>query len=111
MTTNADLNRPEGLSNLGNAAYDKIMAFLTERGLINTGGCKAFYSPKEWADRGEDYGTDSELIVVHDGGDHAYAFSWSQGQYDLIDAMVENLNPLGVYSEQCTSWYSAVYKA
>jgi hypothetical protein len=110
MTDQHTLTRPEKLSDLGNAAYDRIMEYLHEKGLTNTGGCKTFYSPKEWADRGEDYGTDSLLIIVHDGGDHARAFSWDYEDYKTIEGMVETLKPLGLFPEQCTCWYSAIYK-
>ena len=104
-----ELERPEGLSDKGNLAYDKIMSFLEENGLTNTGGCKAFYSPKEWQERGEEYGCDSVLVIVHDGGDHGNAFSYDREEYEVLDAMIEHLHPSGVYPEQCTCWYTAIY--
>ena len=104
------LERPEGLSKAGNDAYDKIIAYLEEKNLTNSGGCKTFYSPKEWEERGEDYGTDSELIVVHDGGDPGMAFSYDRECYETLDGMIDALKPLNVYPEQCTCWYSAIYK-
>lgn len=108
--TNQTLARPEGLSNLGNSAYDRIMEYLIANDLTNTGGCKAFYSPKEWKERGEDWGIDSELVIVHDGGDHARAFSWDYEDYKTIEGVVEILKPLELFPEQCTCWYSAIYK-
>lgn len=74
------------------------------------GGCRAFYSPKEWADRGEEYGLTSELIVVYDGGDLVPYFNLDEGAFSLFEAMNEVLNEAGYWFEPCTGWYSAVYK-
>lgn len=112
MTTTKrdDLERPEGLSEKGNAAYYAIRYFLKEKHLEGTGGCKAFYSPAEWAARRERYGAKSELVIVYDGGDVGDAFSHDRECYGLIDQLATRLRELGLYSEECTGWYSAVYK-
>lgn len=109
MTTPKEFAKPEGLSADGEKAYAAIAEFLRERDLLWSGGCKVFYSPEEWRKRGEKYGLTSELVIVHDGGDHAAAFSYDHEQYKVIDALRERLLPLGLYAEQCTSWYSAIY--
>ncbi len=75
------------------------------------GGCRTFYSPEEWRARGEHYGRESCLIVVHDGGDYAYAFSHSYGDSVLMEAMREALDAEGYYAEACTGWYTAIYPA
>ena len=106
-----DLHQPDNLSDTGKQAHEAIVAFLEKNGLTYTGGCRTFYSPKEWEERGEDYGRNSELVIVHDGGDPGDAFSWDRENYKVIEAMNETLKPLGVYSEQCTCWYSAIYLA
>jgi hypothetical protein len=72
-------------------------------------GYKVFYSPEEWAERGELYGKNSELIVMHDGGDHAAFFNLDYMKYDLHDMMQKELEKLGYYAEQCTSCYTAIY--
>lgn len=111
MTDNETLAMPEGLCKKGKLAYDTIVKYLKENGLDNTGGCKTFYSPKEWKERGEDYGTVSLLVVVHDGGDHARAFSWDYEDYASIEGLNKDLMEVGgMYSEQCTCWYSAIYQ-
>lgn len=74
------------------------------------GGCRAFYSPREWRQRGEEYGTDSLLVVVHDGGDMAYFFDW-MCESVLREKMDAALREVGYYAEQCTCWYSAIYEA
>jgi hypothetical protein len=107
--TNTDLQQPDNLSDKGKQAHKAIVAFLRKHKLTYTGGCKAFYSPKEWREREEDYGCDSVLVVVHDGGDHGDAFSYDRENYKIIEKMNEVLKPLGLYSEQCTIWYSAIY--
>ena len=106
-----DLQQPENLSDKGKQAHSAILAFLEKHGLTYTGGCRAFYSPKEWAERGEEYGDDGELIVVHDGGCVGNAFSYDNENYKMIEEMNETLKPLGVYSEPCTRWYTAIYLA
>ena len=74
------------------------------------GGCKAFYTPKQWAERGESYGQQSALIVVHDGGDLAPYCNYNYECYRLIEKMDAALKEIGYYLESCTCWYSAVYK-
>jgi len=105
-----DLNAmPKGLSKTGQKAYRAIMAKLKQANALDTGGCRTFYSPAEWQARGEDYGCNSELIVVYDGGDVRPFFSYDEECYSLIENMRQALEAKGVYSEQCTTWYSAVY--
>jgi hypothetical protein len=74
------------------------------------GGCRTFYTPAEWRERGESYGRDSVLIVVHDGGDAAAAFSWDYECHNLRESLSDKLAAMGLYAEQCTSWYSAIYE-
>jgi hypothetical protein len=105
-----DLSAPDNLTAEAIEAHALIVAFLTSRGLDYTGGCRAFYSPAEWAQRGERYGARSVLVVVHDGGSVGRAFSYDREDYETIDAMTEALRPLGLYAEQCTTWYSAIYR-
>jgi hypothetical protein len=75
------------------------------------GGCRAFYGPKEWAERNETYGLKSLLIVVHDGGDLEPYCNLDFGSYSMHDQMQAALGKVGLYMEQCTSWYSAIYLA
>ena len=78
-------------------------------GKLYDGGCRTFYSPEEWAARGESYGRDSCLIVVHDGGDYAHAFNYAYGSMTLRESMREALGAEGYYAEACTGWYTAIY--
>lgn len=103
------LGIPAFLSRKGTRAAKEIVKFLTEKGLTDHGGGGRFYSPQEWEERGEEYGTKSLLIVVHDGGDHAPAFNWDYEAYGLMEELRVRLAGIGVYAEQCTSWYSAIY--
>ena len=107
---NADLAKPENLSKDGKKAYSVIRAFLKKFDKEYTGGCKAFYSPQEWKERGEDYGLDAELIVVHDGGDLSHIFNLNYGCYELNENMIETLRENSVWMESCTCWYAAIYK-
>lgn len=99
---------PEDLSPSGRKAAETIRGFLADNDMANHGGGGRFYSTQQWRDRGESYGINSELIITHDGGDHAPAFNLDYGH-----APSSQLNQLlaahGVYVEACTNWYSAVY--
>ena len=101
--------KPEGISKLGEAAW-KVITDMAVKGKWSTGGCHSFYSPQEWADRGEQYGLESELIVCHDGGALAPRFNLDYLEYDKYDAMLVALNEGGVFPEACTTWYSAIYQ-
>ena len=68
----------------------------------------AFRSPGEWND---DYGRGSELILVHDGGPLAPYCSYDYQDYECIEELSAALSKIGCYVEQCTCWYSAVYKS
>lgn len=74
-----------------------------------TGGCRTYYSPEEWRGRNEQYGTDSVLIVCHDGGDFASMFNHAYENFDLMEQGRQALAAIGYFAEQCTSWYTAVY--
>lgn len=115
-----DLARPEGLSEAGSEAYDAVVAVLRKHEATRTGGCKAFYSPAEWRARGESYGTEAELVVVYDGGDLMRFFSLdacynelydfpAERRYATYEGMQAALEAVGLYFEECTGWYSAVY--
>ena len=92
---------------------DGIVKWLTDRygAAPDGGGCKVFYTPQEWKTRGESYGTESILVLVHDGGDLYPVCDYNCGNYKTMDEFRVFLErEFGVYTEQCTSWYSAVYE-
>jgi hypothetical protein len=114
-----ELEKPADLSPLGTKAYDAILEFLAKDGVLEaeskygiTGGCTAFYSPQAWRERGEIYGRAAELIVVYDGGALGPYFSLDHDypKYRRIEAMQEHLRSIGLYAEECTGWYCAIYK-
>lgn len=108
--TSEHTKMPSNLSKEGKIAYKTIMEVMEDTFNIDTGGCTTFYSPKEWIDRKEDYGTKSELIIVYDGGTVGDFFNYENFNYDLINKMDQALKIVGLYTEQCTNWYSALYK-
>ena len=113
-----DLKIPESLKGLGRDAAEKVVAFIRARHKNvfgddkepTGGGCKTFYTPEEWKERGEQYGLNALVVVVHDGGDVAPYFNWDYECYHLIEALGEELAKIGCFAEQCTGWYSAIYK-
>ena len=102
---------PEGLCDCGRAAAKTIINLLRQEDSIWTGGCRTFYTPAEWRARGESYGGDSLLVVVYDGGEVGPYFSMDQSypHYQQHTRMAETLEGAGYYSEECCTWYSAVY--
>jgi hypothetical protein len=106
--------KPESLTKDGLKAYRAIMKFLKQEDKkshfgIDSGGCTTFYSPKQWAGRGERYGRNGCLIICHDGGDVASYFNYDYENYEGIKRMQDALNKVGLYAECCTNWYTAVY--
>lgn len=105
-----DLRCPDGLSNDAMEALGLIVATASDdRELPHCGGCRAFYSPKEWKERGEAHGLDAALIVVFDGGDLAHYFNPSYESGALLSKMHKALVAMGFRYELCTHWYAAVY--
>ena len=110
---NPDLAMPEGLSAGAEEAWRLVVRTAVERGLEYTGGSRVFYSPQEWRDRGEQYGTNSELVIVYDGSDVGRLFSLDKdmtADYVNLNAMSETLHSVGFFAEECTCWYAALYK-
>jgi hypothetical protein len=103
-----DFSCPKGLTKSGRAAYRVILALIRKHDLVYSGGCKVFYSPKEWRLRGEEYGTSSELIVVYDGGAHRELFE-PEYSFSFTEELTASLRKSGLWFEPCTCWYSAIY--
>ena len=98
---------PENLSDTGKLAYKTVMKAMKNAGFgFDTGGCITFYSPLQWRARNEEYGLNSELIIVYDGGIVGEFFDGGA----FVGLMIDALNEVGLYSEPCTCWYSAVYR-
>jgi hypothetical protein len=106
-TDDATLVVPVGLSRKGRKAALLILAFMRKHNLM-TGGCNLFRTPTEWRDRGERYGTSSELVLVYDGGD-MWSVMNSEYGYALHDELRLSLATIGCHIEPCTGWYGAVY--
>ena len=121
----ADLDMPEGLNDLGRRAHEVVVAYLNEHGLTDTRGCKAFYTPAEWIADGQEYGARSHLVIAYDRGalrpvfsmdaaydldcDHYQRTGKSREPYALYEGLRVKLREAGLYFEECTRWYSAVY--
>ena len=103
-----DFECPKYLTRKGKLAYQAVMSVVARHGLQYSGGCKVFYSPKQWRDRGEEYGTSSHLIVVYDGGSHREIFEPEYG-FQVQEELNVELRKHGLYFEHCTGWYSAIY--
>lgn len=102
-----DFAKPEGLSPLGELAYEVVMTLINLHNL-KAGGSKTFYSPQEWRERKEEFGSNSELIVVYGPTDVMQLFDATEDA-EWEDQMNELLAKRDLYFERCTTWYSAIY--
>jgi hypothetical protein len=100
---------PEGLSEQGRKAAQVVLDVLIRNRRVYTGGCRTFYTPEEWRARGETWGLNALVIVVHDGGDVAPFFNSAYGDGYATKDMREALQAAGFYAENSTSWYSDIY--
>ncbi len=107
-----DFAMPSGLSPDGQRAWEVIVRLLAENDDLKSGGhTHVFYTPEAWRAKGEDYGEGSELIVVHDGGNHAAYFN-SDYEAHLLHAKMElALRKNGLYPQPMTNWGTAIYKS
>jgi len=108
-----DKSEPQGFdtAHLSGDALVAAKAVLKALGPNPCGsGVRAFWTPDEWIARNEKFGTDSILILCHDGGDLAVMCNWDYGQYELFQKLEKRLKKHGYYCVQQTSWYSAVYR-
>lgn len=103
---------PEGLSEAGQKAAEAIVAYFKSLEVddfeVYTDS-RVFYSPQEWEERGEKYGRNSELVIVYEGSDLYHWFNYNSSWIGFTEKMTEELEAVGVYSEECTSWYCAIY--
>jgi hypothetical protein len=105
----SDLAIPKGLSTAGKLAAELILEVLKERDIEHTGGCKAFYSPKEWKARGEEFAQNAVLVVVYDGGSVGRCFEYGKEDYKAIEAMDARLGEHDLRAECGTHWYAGIY--
>lgn len=105
---------PKELSPRGKQAARAIRDFLKKKGLTYSGGGFSFRTPeqarRQWSDWISDPGPESSVLFYfsHEGGEPPLAFSYDEGDYETIEAMVRALKPLGFYTEQVTSWLSVL---
>ena len=90
----------------GTIAKNIIKALAKANGI--TAEVSDFYSAKAWKDRCENYGTNSELVIVHEG-ELQYLFDPCVCP-GLFDKLQSELNKVGLFAEACTGWYSAIYE-
>lgn len=91
-----------------------IREWLSSKGIETDPSDFRLYDPHR-----DEYGQRSLLIITHEGTDAARAISLDgaynayarpdQDCYGLYNQFVEYLDKMGVYIEQCTRWYSAIY--
>lgn len=103
---------PTGLSRKARKLALAIVKLAKERNWY--AGQKVFWSPKQWKDKGEHYGLNAELVILHECGDHAPFFSLDHssytGSYKQYDEQVKFLSGYGFYSEGLYTWSSAIYE-
>jgi len=83
----------------------KVVNRFIKRHKLYTGGCKTFYTPREWKYRKEEFGLESLLIVVYDGSDVKRLFIG-----DLANKFQKYLAEHGYRFENGLHWYSYITK-
>ncbi len=89
---------PSDLSPRACEAAEIILAQVRNMGLEDDISGRMFYSPSEWRERGERFGLNADLIVVHDDGFKLAPFH----------AAKQELGKKGFYYEEAETWYSVV---
>lgn len=74
----------------------------------STGGCKAFYSPQEWRDKGWEAHEKVLCVVCHDGGDLAPFFNLDYQDYKAFDKMDRIFRGRGIYAEAISSTHTHI---
>ena len=80
----------------------ELQAYLEKNELV---GDAFFCSPNVWKERGEDYGTTSDLVLVY-GRSYLYDVVNGYHYEDIWNICQKH----GYVFEPCTSWYGAFYK-
>ena len=111
---NQDWRVPTGLSRKARKLVFAIRK-LALKFSWSAGGQKVFWSPKEWAEKGEQYGKGAELVILHEGGDHAPYFSLDHAYderhpYLNYEFTIAFLQKYGYWSEGLYTWSTAIYK-
>jgi hypothetical protein len=105
------LAMPEGLSAKGKKAWRLMMQVFSQHP-FEPGSSPTFRNPKTWT--GE-YGRKSHLVIVYEEGDLGIFFDYDRaaefGGYRWVEELNEAFKGSGLYTECCTSCYSAVYEA
>jgi hypothetical protein len=103
---------PTGLSRKARKLAFALAKLAKERNW--NAGQKVFWSPKQWRDKGESYGRDAELVILHEGGAHAPFFSLDHAYntrfYNQYEEQVRFLSEYGFWLEGLYTWSSAVYE-
>ena len=74
-----------------------------------TGGCKAFYSPQEWRDKGWIVNDKVLCVVCHDGGDLAPLFNLDYQDYKAYDKMDRIFRARGIYAEAISATHTHIH--
>jgi len=67
-----------------------------------------FYTSQEWKDRGEEYCTNADLIIVFESSVMYSAVNHEHG-FSMDEDLRVGLEELGYYMELGTSWYGGLY--
>ena len=104
-----DFAQPFGLTEEGQEAWSIIMRVLAAENVSDAGlNRQVFCCPGQW--REESRGVEAELIIAHDGGDHAAYFNLDYGACLKRSTMDRALQEAGLYIEAQTPMCSAICK-
>lgn len=74
-----------------------------------TWGDLFFLTPEAWAAKGEKYGRGSLAVMVFDGSPVYSSLNYGEDGWALQEAILKDLDAIGVYYELMYAWCFAVY--
>jgi hypothetical protein len=89
---------PDDITPRAREAAEIILAQARALNISAEGEGRLFYTPAEWRKRGERYGLNADLIVVHEDG----------LKLAILNAARSDLEKRRFYCEEAETWYSII---
>lgn len=103
-----ELTIPDEIPEAAKSFCRDIRASMRHAGEEWCGGCKAFYSPREWVDH---VSLEAVMVVCHDGGGLAPRFNMNYEQLKLYNQADSMLSARGLWREHQNSAVTHIYKS
>jgi hypothetical protein len=102
-----DFAIPYNLCSQGRSAAQAILGMLTEDNECWSGGCRAFFSPQEWRNKGHELIDRTVLVVLHDGGIMSEYFDPVYGG-QRYERQLQYLRENSFFAEHISHFYAEI---